>query len=312
MTPRVLVTEPIHAEALALLQASCAVDYGPNLSPEALKVAEAQAQAILVRTAPLRHAGPLLRLVSKHGVGVDNVDLAAMRAAGVAVMNTPGANAGAVAEHAVMLMLALARDLGALEHAARTGHRPGSVAGLEGRRLLVIGFGASGRKVAALGAAMGMHVSALSRSLAGTTTPEGYALVSSMKDALPKVDVLTLHCPLTDATRNLIGQAELAALPQGALVINCARGGLIDEAALTAALRSGHLGGAGLDVTETEPLPSGHHLLSAPRLILTPHAAAMSRGAFRAMGMQAVQNVLDHFSGHPDPSAVLIPAAPAA
>ena len=307
MCPFVLVTEPIHPDALALLLGGCDVAYGPDLSPAAQHDAEARADAILIRTRPLRAAGPRLRMVSKHGVGVDNIDLAAMRKAGVAVMNTPGANAGAVAEHSLLLMLALARDLEGLAVAAREAARPGPVAGLEGRRLLVIGYGASGRRVAALGAAFGMRVSVATRSLTGTT-PEGFAVVGALADALPQTDVLTLHCPLTDATRNLIGAAELALLPKGALVINCARGGLVDEAALVTALESGHLGGAGLDVTETEPLPAGHPLLIAPRLILTPHAAAMSAGAFRAMGMQAVQNLLDHFAGHPDPAATLIPA----
>lgn len=296
----VVVTEPVHPDALAMLASSgFAVTYGPDCGAAELDAALHGAEAVLVRTAPLRRAGPRLRLVSKHGVGVDNIDLTAMRDAGVAVMNTPGANAGAVAEHALALMLALARDLAGLQAAARTGTRPGAVAGLEGRRLLVVGHGATGQRVAALGVALGMAVTVLSPRLTGSLSPDGHAVARDLSAALPQADVLTLHCPLTETTRGLIGAAELAALPRGALVINCARGGLIDDRALAAALGSGHLGGAGLDVTDPEPLPPDHPLRAAPRVILTPHAAAMSAGAFRRMGMEAARNVFDHFAGQP-------------
>ena len=297
---RVLITETIHDDARALLAGAgwTLVDgNGAGQGPFA---------ALLVRTrvvTPDMLQG--VSLVAKHGVGVDNIPLAACRAAGVAVMNTPGANSGAVAEHALMLMLALARDLDGLRQSARAPQ----VAGLQGRRLLVVGYGASGRRVAALGAAFGMKITVVSRSLTGNDTAEGHAIAHDLGVALTQADVLSLHCPLTDATRHMIDATALAAMPHGALVINCARGGLIDEAALAASLAAGHLGGAGLDVTETEPLPVQHPLRQAPRLILTPHAAAMSAGAFRQMGMDAAQNILDHFAGTPRPEAVVVAIA---
>lgn len=301
--PSVLVTEPVHEDALALLRdAGCEVmQAGDALSP---------ADALLVRVRPVP-AGDVGKfpLIAKHGVGVDNIDMAAARAAGVAVMNTPGANAGAVAEQALMLMLALARDLPAQVAAARSGARAPRVMGLEGRRLLVVGYGASGARLCALSRAMGMTVSVLTRR-PDHPQAEGFEAVTDLDAVLPAVDVLSLHCPLTPETRGLISAARLAALPQGALVINCARGGLIDETALAAALHAGQIGGAGLDVTDPEPLPETHPLRSAPRLILTPHAAAMSEGAFRRMGMMAAQNILDHFAGRPDPAHLLLPAAP--
>jgi len=298
--PSVLVTEPVHEDALALLRdAGCTL----RQAGAALEAAD----ALLVRVRPVAAVDVAkFRLIAKHGVGVDNIDMAAARAAGVSVMNTPGANAGAVAEQALMLMLALARDLAAQEKAARSGARAPRVAGLEGRRLLVVGFGASGARLCHLARALGIAVTVLT-GRPEVPAAEGFATTTDLDAALPGVDVLSLHCPLTADTRGMISAARLSALPQGALVVNCARGGLIDESALAAALHAGHLGGAGLDVTDPEPLPETHPLRAAPRLILTPHAAAMSEGAFRRMGMMAAQNILDHFAGRPDPKHLLLP-----
>ncbi|MBL4916295.1 NAD(P)-dependent oxidoreductase [Szabonella alba] len=298
----VLVTEAVHEDALALLRdAGCDLrQAGPELEP---------ADALLVRVRPVHGDAPgKFRLIAKHGVGVDNIDTQAAAAAGVAVMNTPGANAGAVAEQALMLMLALARDLPAQQAAAHAGAAPPRVAGLEGRRLLVVGYGASGARLAQHGRALGMAVTVLSRR-PETVRAAGFAATDDLDAALTETDVLSLHCPLTPQTAGLISAPQLARLPKGALVVNCARGGLVDGDALAAALVSGHLGGAGLDVTDPEPLPAGHALRAAPGLILTPHAAAMSEGAFRRMGMMAAQNILDHFAGRPDPAHVVLPAA---
>jgi D-3-phosphoglycerate dehydrogenase len=294
MRPRVHITEPIHPEARALLMQSCDLVEDP-----------AQAQAILVRTARLGNPGPGLRLVAKHGVGVDNLDLAALAAAGVAVMNTPGANAGAVAEHALMLMLALTRDLAGMEHAARSGARLGPVSGLAGKRLLVVGHGASGRRLAGLAGALGVQVTVFGPRLRGTTTDTGLAIAPDLASGLAAADIVSLHCPLTAQTRGMIGAGELALMPPGSYLVNCARGGIVDEAALVMALTSGHLAGAALDCTEVEPLPQGHPLLEAPRLILTPHMAAASAEAFREMGMQAARNVLAFFAGQPDPGCMV-------
>jgi D-3-phosphoglycerate dehydrogenase len=229
---------------------------------------------------------------------VDNIPLDAARAAGVAVLNTPGANAGAVTEQTVLLMLALARGLDAQRAAAGAGARSPAVRGVEGLRLTVVGLGDIGRRVAALGVALGMAVTVVPRVAGGAVTPEGYP-VATLAEALPETDVLTLHCPLTAQTRHMIDAAALAALPRGAMVVNTARGGIVDEGALAAALHAGHLGGAALDVTEVEPLPADSPLRGAPRLILTPHSATLSDGAFRRMGMEAAQNILDHAAGRP-------------
>ena len=279
--PRVIVTEPVHEQALEMLRSAGWKVLGPgaDLAP---------ADALLVRTrAVSSESVGLFRLISKHGVGVDNIALDAARAKGVAVMNTPGANSAAVAEQTIMLMLALARDLAGQEQAARLGRRVAAIGGLEGRRLLVVGQSETGRRVAGFAAAFGMTVA----------TVAARSGVEKLRAALPEVDVLSLHCALSPQTKGLIGAAELALLPRGAFVVNVARGGLVKEDALVDALESGHLGGAALDVTEEEPLPLGHPLLAAPRLILTPHAAGSGEAAFRRMGLEAARNILDHFAG---------------
>ncbi len=285
--PRVIVTEPVHEDALALLRAAGWTVEGPG-------AALTPAEALLVRTQavpPEAVAG--FKMISKHGTGVDNIPLEAAKAAGVTVMNTPGANAAAVAEQTLMLMLAMARDL--------TGQLAGTrqrVTGLEGRRLLVVGFGETGRRVVQAAMMLGLQVTVLTPR-PDQVASSGARAAKDLQSALRQTDILSLHCPLTPLTQGMIGAAELALLPPGALVVNVARGGLIDEAAMADALHSGHLGGAALDVTQQEPLPADDPLRRAPRLILTPHAAGLGQGAFRRMGLQAAQNILDHAAGRP-------------
>ena len=295
--PRVIVTEPVHEDALALLRDAGWTVEGPG-------AALMPAEALLVRTQvipPEAIAG--FTVISKHGTGVDNIPLDAARAAGVTVMNTPGANAAAVAEQTLLLMLALARDL-----PGQMAGRRAAVTGLEGRRLLVVGFGETGRRVVQAALALGLQVTVLTPR-PDQAAASGAHAANDLHSALRQTDILSLHCPLTPQTKDMIGAAELALLPPGALVVNVARGGLIDEAALADALHSGHLGGAALDVTQVEPLPPQDPLRRAPRLILTPHAAGLGQGAFRRMGMDAAQNILDHAAGRPRPACTVVAGA---
>ena len=295
--PRVIVTEPVHEDALALLRDAGWTVEGPG-------AALMPAEALLVRTQvipPEAIAG--FTVISKHGTGVDNIPLDAARAAGVTVMNTPGANAAAVAEQTLLLMLALARDL-----TGQMAGRRAAVTGLEGRRLLVVGFGETGRRVVQAALALGLQVTVLTPR-PDQAAASGAHAANDLHSALRQTDILSLHCPLTPQTKDMIGAAELALLPPGALVVNVARGGLIDEAALADALHSGHLGGAALDVTQVEPLPPDDPLRRAPRLILTPHAAGLGQGAFRRMGMDAAQNILDHAAGRPRPACTVVAGA---
>lgn len=295
--PRVIVTEPVHEDALALLRDAGWTVEGPG-------TALMPAEALLVRTQvipPEAIAG--FTVISKHGTGVDNIPLEAAKAAGVTVMNTPGANAAAVAEQTLLLMLALARDL-----TGQMAGRRAAVTGLEGRRLLVVGFGETGRRVVQAALALGLQVTVLTPR-PDQAAASGAHAANDLHSALRQTDILSLHCPLTPQTKDMIGAAELALLPPGALVVNVARGGLIDEAALADALHSGHLGGAALDVTQVEPLPPDDPLRRAPRLILTPHAAGLGQGAFRRMGMDAAQNILDHAAGRPRPACTVVAGA---
>jgi D-3-phosphoglycerate dehydrogenase len=296
---RVAVTEPVHPDALEALRAG------------GWEVAEAPAglagfDAILVRLrrlTPAEVAGA--GIVAKHGVGVDNIPLRAARDAGTWVTNTPGANAGAVAEQTLMLLLALVRDL----DGQRAG-RVAGVAGLGGLDLVVVGHGASGARVAALAAGMGARVRVVARGAAADAArAAGHEVFAAAGEALEGAGAVSLHVPLTVRTRGMIGAAELARMAPGAFVVNCARGGVVDEAALVAALAAGHLAGAGLDVTDPEPLPEDHPLRRHPRVILTPHAGGLGRAAFRAMGMAAAAAILGWGRGEVPAAQVVVAGA---
>ncbi|WP_081532725.1 hydroxyacid dehydrogenase [Rhodovulum sp. P5] len=295
------LTEPIHDDALALLQGA-GLNVGKGWEMADPLPGLMAARAWLVRTARLDvawlDAAPGLKTISKHGVGVDNIPVAEALARGIVVTNTPGANAGAVAEHTLMMMLALSRRVVAMDRSARTGFAGAGALvpqDLEGRRLLIAGFGAIGRRVAQLAKAFGMNVTVWHRR--HTAEEIGFEVVRDLRAALPRADVLSLHLPLTPETRGLIGAAELALLPAGAIVLNTGRGGVVDENALTQA--ASRLGGIGLDVFEAEPPPSDHPLFGLENALFSPHAAALSPRAFRQMGMMAAQNLIDTLNGHP-------------
>lgn len=242
-----------------------------------------------------------LKLIAKHGAGVDSVDLEAADRLGISVAVAAGANAYAVAEHAVAMMMALVRNLNTLDQAVRKGGWQsatwmgrdfrGSVVGL-------VGYGNIGRHTAQLATALGARVIVLSRNPAKV---DGYETETSLDRLLPQVDVLSLHCPLTDQTRGLICQRELGLLKPGAIVINTARGAVMDESALIQSISSGHLGGAGLDTFEREPIASDNPLLKMDRVILTPHVAGVTRDAATRVGTTTAQNIIDFFNRVPLP-----------
>jgi phosphoglycerate dehydrogenase-like enzyme len=223
---------------------------------------------------------PRLRLLQLLSAGYDTVDIEAARTAGVPVCNNGGANATAVAEHAIMLMLAVAKRL-VWQHASVVagrwrGNAP-SQAGifeLRGKVLGIVGLGTIGKKVARLAAGFG--VSVLYFDVKRLTEAEEDALnvrFRLLNEVLRGCDILSLHVPLLPATRHMIGAAELAMLRPGAFLVNTCRGPVVEEAALVAALESGHLGGAGLDVFDVEPTPADNPLLKLPNVVLTPHLA---------------------------------------
>ncbi|MEZ5658216.1 MAG: hydroxyacid dehydrogenase [Burkholderiaceae bacterium] len=305
---KIVVTEPIHPDGLAILRAQrdFQVELLAECGPEALKAALSDAHAVLVRsarlTAEVLAAAPRLEVVSRHGVGCDLIDVASCSARGIPVAITAEANAWSVAEHTLMMMLALAKCTFAYDtamHEGRYGIR-GSLPAFElaGRTAMIVGYGRIGRLVAPLLKAFRMRVIVADIALdADLAREQGCEGVVDFRDYLDQTELLTLHVPLDESTRHMVGADELARLPEGAIVINNARGGVVDEVALAAALSSGHLGGAGVDVYEEEPPPPDHPLLEAPNTVLTPHNAASTREGTRRMAMGAAQNIVDFMHG---------------
>ncbi|MEM5339557.1 NAD(P)-dependent oxidoreductase [Paraburkholderia azotifigens] len=252
--------------------------------------------AIIVRygkvNARIMDAAENLQVISKHGSGIDVIDQAAAAARGIAVRAAVGANAAAVAEHAWALILACAKSVPQLDTRMREGHWDKSThksLELEGRTLGLVGLGAIGRRVAAIGAAFGMSVLAFDPY--AKEAPAGVKLVS-LDELYAASDIVSLHCPLTAENRQMLNRDTLAQFKRGAILVNTARGGLIDEAALAGALASGQLRSAGLDSFDVEPMTNPHPFQQIPNAILSPHIGGVSDAAYVNMGKGAAANVL--------------------
>lgn len=283
-----------------------------DLSPQGVASGIRGANAIIVRTTPLPAdalaAAPELRVVSRHGVGTDNIDVAWLTSRGIPVAIAADSNVGSVAEHTLMLMLGVAKDVMAGDRATRGGNFAWrdrrTPMDLAGKTILLLGFGRIGQQVGKLCQALGMRVLAHDPWYRDSPLP-GVVMVPDFREALPEADVLSLHLPATAETRGLIGAAELGRLRRGAIVINCARGGIVDEDALCDALESGALRGGGLDVFSEEPPRGDSRLLGQPNLILSPHNAALTGECAIRMAEQAVQNVIACFEGTLEPRLVV-------
>ena len=239
---------------------------------------------------------PRLRVVARYGVGVDRVDLDAAARHHVTVTTTPGANANAVAELTIALVLALARPVAAGRDRARAGEWP-ALPGLElrGRTIGLLGLGRIGSLVAEKARALGMRVLATDPFVA----ENGLAELVDLDSLAAESDVLSLHCPLTDETRGIVGPTLLARVKPGAALVNTARGELVDEAALVEALDEGPLRAAALDVLAEEPPPAGHPLLGRDDVLVTPHMGPHTAEATTAMGRIALDELLAVLSGRP-------------
>jgi D-3-phosphoglycerate dehydrogenase / 2-oxoglutarate reductase len=272
----------------------------------------ADADGVMVRMRPLTAAdfakAQRLKAVVKQGVGVNTIDLQAARDHGIVVANTPGVNSEAVSEMALTLALCVARRVPQLDRMVRAGAeivRPKLLGlGLEGKTVGVIGMGNIGLRTAAkFHAAFGCKVLAYDPYYQppGGRDPWAaieYERVHDLAALWPRSDVLTLHVPLTDVTRGMVGAAELAALRKGAIVVNTSRGGIVDETALYEAIASGHVFGAGLDVwTEREPPDAGHPLLTLPTVVATPHASGGTVETQERSSLQVAQELLKVLQG---------------
>jgi D-3-phosphoglycerate dehydrogenase / 2-oxoglutarate reductase len=312
--PHVLVAGKLHPSGIALLDARPDVtyDYVEAISEPSYAPLIGTADALVIRTQPLSAdtvgKADRLRLVSRHGVGYDAVDLPALNDRGIALAVCGDVNSVSVAEHAMMLLLAAAKRAVRGDRAVRSGDwtwRNRLEQGeLWGKRLLIVGYGRSGRHVARMAAGFGMETGAFDPFLQRHGWPEGpVAPAATLAEGLAWADFVTVHAPKGDGP--VIAAAELAVMKPSAVLVNTARGGVVDEGALIAALQEGRLAAAGLDVFEDEPPAPDNPLLSMDRVVLSPHIAGLTAECAERMAVSSVQNVLDFFAGAIDPALVV-------
>lgn len=246
---------------------------------------------------------PQLRVISKHGVGVDNIDLAAAARRGIPVLVATGANAVSVAEHAIALLLSTAKRVLPLDAGLRAGRweKPGfSGRELAGSTLGLMGMGAIARATGRMAKGLSLDLNGYDPYAPDALFEEiGARRCGSFEELLAASNVLSLHCPLNDQTRQIVNAEAIARMPEGSFVINTARGGLIDEAALLAAVQSRHLAGAGLDTFAVEPPASDHPFFAERRIVLTPHIGGVTRQANARVGCDAVRGILQVLAGEP-------------
>src|SRR6516162_1060943 len=301
--PRVLISDKLPAAGLDLLrQAGIELDDRQKLKGAELQEAIRSADGLIVRSetritaAELENPGKL-RVIVRAGVGVDNIDVAAATRKGIVVMNTPGGNTVSTAEHTITLLMSLARYTPAADASMHQGKWERSKfvgSQLAGRTLGVVGLGRVGREVARRAAGMDLKVIGYDPFLAPDRAAQlGIESMPDLGSLLPRCDFLTVHTPLTAETQGLIGARELSLMKKGARIINCARGGIINEDALAEALRSGHIAGAALDVFVQEPPPGDHPLLKLPNVVVTPHLGASTIEAQESVALEAAQLLID-------------------
>jgi D-3-phosphoglycerate dehydrogenase len=319
---RILVSDPISDKGVELLNSNpdLEVDVNTGLSPEELIKIIPAYHGLIIRsqtkvTAEVLAAATELKAVGRAGVGVDNVDRDAATNHGVIVMNTPTGNTISTAELAFTLMLSAARNIGSAHAEVLKGNFPAArkaFGGIEinNKRLAVIGMGRIGAEFAKRAQAFGMHVVAYDPFLTQVRADQlKVELASSPDKALTGADVVTLHVPLTDDTRHIINAERLTLMNKGALVVNCARGGLIDEPALKSAIDTGHIAGCGLDVYESEPPAADHILFDQPKHIsFTPHLGASTNEAQENVGIQVAEQLRDFLTTGEIRNAINMPS----
>ena len=320
--PRILLIDPIPLSLVERMRpmfpAGTDLDLVPTLSEEDLARHAAETEILLVIQrkvdAHLLSIVPRVRFVQRVGVGYDNLDLEALQAAGVVAAYTPGANAVAVAEHTILLMLVLLKRFAAAESATRQGGWPtmelfqAGLGELANMTVGLVGFGNTARAVAQRLVPFGSRLQYTSHHAMDPATEQQFGVrYASLEDLLASSTIVSLHVPLTGATRRLIGEAELAKMPTGAFLVNTSRGEVLDEAALRHAIESGKLGGAALDVLYNEG-PGGNPFADLPQVIVTPHIAGGSRAAVERALQMALANVARYLRGEPPLYLVPMPS----
>ncbi len=312
--PHLLIAGKLHPTGLALLGSAdgCTYDYVEEVSEPSYAPLIGKADALVIRTQPLSSAtiaeGARLKIVSRHGVGYDSVDVGALNRRKIPLCIVGDVNSLSVAEHAMMLILACAKQAIRADRSVRTGPwgwRNRLEAGeISGKRLLILGYGRSGRHLARMAEGFGMDIRAFDPFLVESGWPDGTVPpVATLADGLAWADVVSMHTP--KAGRAILGAEEFAWLKPGAFVVNTARGGIVDEPALATALTDGRIAAAGLDVFDDEPPAKDHPLLAFDQVVLSPHIAGLTREAAERMAVASVQNVIDFFAGRLDPDLIV-------
>ena len=317
MKKLVLVTDTLADSGLAILRAATDidVDYRPGLKGDELLKAVAQSDALITRsgtavTPELVNAGSRLRVIGRAGVGLDNVDVEACTARGILVINAPTANIISATEHTMGMLLALCRNIPEAHASVKRGEWTRSKfigVELSGKTLGVIGLGRIGTRVTTRARGFGMTVIAYDPYVAPSVFEKVAAERVSLDDLLARADVITVHTPLSEETRGMLGAGEIAKMKDGVLALNIARGGIYEEGALAAALNSGKIGGAAVDVYVSEPPARDHPLLNAKNIVLSPHIGANTIEAQDRVAVQTSEMVVDALRGSIFVSAVNLP-----
>lgn len=307
MKKKVLMLQPIHQVGFDTFDERFEVLVASNPAAPAVFPELKGVEGIIVRVAPLTRemieAAESLKVVAKHGVGVDNIDVAACTERGILVLNTPDANAISVAEHTITAMASLAKRVVYVDQNTRAGRwqvrDEYKTVDLDGKVLGLVGVGRIGTQVARQArGAFNMEVIAYDPFIKPEVAQEnGIRLVPDMDKVFREADVVSLHIPLTPQTRNLVGADKLASMKRSAFLVNFARGEIIDEPALVAALKDGVIAGAALDVYQQEPTPKDHPLFQLENVILSPHSAALTRECVMRMSRTTAQGVADDLLG---------------
>lgn len=304
--PRIIILDPLSDDGLALLKSAGNIEYEvrTGLKGEDLRKALAEFDGAICRsgvkiTAAALEGNKRLKAIARAGVGTDNIDSEAATRHGIVVMNTPGGNTISTAEHAIALMMAMSRSIAPAYQSlieGRWDRKNYMGTQLAGKTLGIIGLGRIGQAVATRALAMEMKVLGYDPFLSAARAKElGIQTVAAPKDMLADVDYLTVHTPLTDETRNLIGAEEIKMMKKGVRLINCARGGIYNEAALVEGIKSGHLGGVALDVYENEPCTNSP-LFGLPGVVCTPHLGASTEEAQANVALEAAELMIDFFT----------------
>lgn len=319
MAPRVLISDKLSPAAIEIFnRRGIAVDFKPGLPPAELRAIIAPYDGLAVRSATkvtreLLDAAPNLKVVGRAGIGVDNVDVTSATNRGVVVMNTPYGNAITTAEHAIAMMFALARQIPEASASTKAGKwEKNRFMGVElfGKTLGLVGCGNIGSIVADRAIGLHMKVIAFDPFLSEQRALELGVEKVDLPELLERADIITLHAPLTEQTRNVLSHENIARMKKGARLINCARGGLVDEVALYDALKSGHLAGAALDVFETEPATESP-LFTLENVVCTPHLGAATAEAQENVALQVADQMADYLLTGAVSNAINMPSVTA-